>query len=108
MTAALGWAVGILDVVQFLPQLRRALRLRHDHAAIRDLSLSTWTIATIQGTAWVVYGFAEGLLPIAIPNVVITPVCATLLALRLRASAERQPAGDDEHRRGDEELQDLP
>lgn len=108
MTAALGWAVGILDVVQFLPQLRRALRLRHDHAAIRDLSLSTWTIATIQGTAWVVYGFAEGLLPIAIPNVIITPVCATLLVLRLRASAERQPGGDDQHRPRDEELQDLP
>ncbi|GAB3866330.1 hypothetical protein GCM10028801_38360 [Nocardioides maradonensis] len=108
MTAALGWAVGILDVVQFLPQLRRALRLRRDHAAIRDLSLSTWTIATVQGTAWVVYGFAEGLLPIALPNVVITPVCATLLVLRLRASAERETPGHDEHRRGDEELQDLP
>jgi uncharacterized protein with PQ loop repeat len=108
MTALLGWAVGILDVVQFMPQLRRALRLRHDHAAVRDLSVWTWTIATIQGTAWVIYGFAEGLLPIALPNVVITPVCATLLALRLRASGEREPAGHEQHRRSDQELQDLP
>lgn len=108
MTAVLGWAVGILDVVQFLPQLRRALRLRRDHAAIRDLSVWTWSIATIQGTAWVVYGFAEGLLPIAVPNVVITPVCATLLILRLRASAEGEASGDEQHRRGHQELQDLP
>ena len=85
MTAVLGWVVGLLDVVQFLPQLRRAVGLRHDHRAVRDLSVWTWTIATVQGTAWVIYGFAEGLLPIALPNLLITPVCATLLFLRLRA-----------------------
>ncbi|MCL2541826.1 MAG: hypothetical protein FWE71_05100 [Nocardioidaceae bacterium] len=86
MTAVLGWVVGLLDVVQFMPQLGRVVRIRHDHAAVSDLSVWTWTIATIQGAAWVVYGFAEGLLPIAVPNVVITPVCATLLAFRLRAA----------------------
>ena len=37
MTAVLGWAVGVLDVVQFLPQLRRALALRHHHEAVRAL-----------------------------------------------------------------------
>ena len=81
MTAVLGWAVGVLDVVQFLPQLRRALALRHHHEAVRDLSVWTWTIATIQGTAWVVYVFADGLLPIALPNVVITPAGRSAIEL---------------------------
>lgn len=80
----LGWLVGLVDVGQFLPQARQTLRLRHDPAAIGGLSISTWTIATLQGIAWVVYGFAEGLLPIAIPNLLITPICAGILLVRLR------------------------
>ncbi|MEZ0580314.1 hypothetical protein [Nocardioides sp. MH1] len=85
----LGWLVGLVDVGQFLPQARHTLRLRKDATAIRGLSVWTWTIATLQGIAWVVYGFAEGLLPIAVPNLVITPICATILAIRLshRASS---------------------
>jgi len=95
MTAILGWLVAIIDVAQFLPQARRTSLIRHDLDAIRGLSPVTWTIATIQGTAWVIYGFAEHLLPIAIPNLVITPVCAFVLALRLRyggRSRRRTPA----------------
>lgn len=80
----LGWLVGVVDVGQFLPQARRTLRLRHDASAIAGLSVWTWAIATLQGIAWVVYGFAEGLLPIALPNLVITPICAAILLLRLR------------------------
>jgi len=90
MTVLLGWVVAVLDVAQFLPQARRTALRRHDHEAIRGLSVWTWSIATVQGAAWIVYGFAEGLLPIAIPNVVITPVCAFVLALRLRYG--RRPA----------------
>jgi len=84
MTVVLGWLVAIVDVAQFLPQARRTALRRHDYEAIRGLSPWTWSIATIQGTAWVIYGFAEHLLPIAIPNLVITPVCAFVLTLRLR------------------------
>ncbi|HWJ81167.1 MAG TPA: hypothetical protein VNS55_02920 [Nocardioides sp.] len=80
----LGWLVGVVDVVQFLPQARRTLRLHRDREAVRSLSVWTWTIATVQGAAWVVYGFGEGLLPIAIPNLVITPICAVILGIRLR------------------------
>jgi uncharacterized protein with PQ loop repeat len=83
MMAALGWLVGLVDVGQFLPQARRTLRLRRDHAAIRGLSVWTWTIASLQGIAWVVYGFADHLLPIAIPNLIITPICVAILAIRL-------------------------
>lgn len=36
------------------------------------------------GTAWIVYGFVEGLLPIAISNLFITPLCAVILTLRVR------------------------
>lgn len=59
--------------------------LRSSAEQLFGLSIWTWTIATAQGAAWVVYGFAEGLLPIALPNVVITPICALVLVLRLRA-----------------------
>jgi uncharacterized protein with PQ loop repeat len=83
MTAVLGWLVGTVDVGQFLPQASRTLRLRHDRVAIHGLSIWTWTIATLQGIAWIVYGFAEDLLPIAIPNLVITPICAYILTIRL-------------------------
>jgi uncharacterized protein with PQ loop repeat len=82
----LGWLVGVVDVGQFLPQTRRTLRLREDRAAMRGLSVWTWTIATLQGLAWIVYGFAEGLLPIALPNLIITPLCLAILLLRLRQS----------------------
>jgi uncharacterized protein with PQ loop repeat len=84
MIVVLGWLVGVIDVGQFLPQARRTLRLRHDRAAMRGLSPWTWTIATLQGLAWIVYGFAEQLLPIALPNLIITPICASILAIRLR------------------------
>ncbi len=86
MTLALGWLVGVVDVLQFVAQGGRTLRRRHDSAALAGLSVWTWTIATLQGIAWVVYGFAEHLLPIALPNVVITPICATILVLRLRTA----------------------
>jgi uncharacterized protein with PQ loop repeat len=88
----LGWLVGVTDVAQFLPQARRTFRLRADHAAMSGLSLWTWTIATLQGTAWIVYGFADGLLPIAIPNLVITPICASILGMRLRHEYRRRRA----------------
>jgi uncharacterized protein with PQ loop repeat len=87
----LGWLVGLVDVGQFLPQARRTLRIRHDATALGGLSVWTWTIATVQGAAWVVYGFAEGLLPIALPNLAITPICALVLVLRLRHRAAALP-----------------
>jgi len=83
VTAVLGWLVGIVDVLQFVPQARRTIRRRRDEAAMNGLSTWTWAIATAQGTAWIVYGFAEGLWPIAIPNLLITPMCATILGLRV-------------------------
>ncbi|MBS4752504.1 hypothetical protein KG112_06730 [Nocardioides sp. zg-ZUI104] len=81
----LGWLVGIVDVAQFLPQTRHALRRWHDPQALRGLSVWTWSIATVQGAAWVVYGFANELWPIALPNLLITPACALILLARLRA-----------------------
>jgi uncharacterized protein with PQ loop repeat len=90
--APLGWLVGITDVAQFVPQARRTFRLRGNLAAMEGLSLWTWTIATLQGTAWIVYGFADGLLPIAIPNLLITPICASILGIRLRHEYRRRRA----------------
>ena len=84
MTGVLGWHVGIVDVLQFVPQAGRTVRRRRDHAAMSGLSGWTWAIATAQGAAWVVHGFAEHLFPIALPNLLITPICATILLLRAR------------------------
>jgi len=83
MTTILGWLVGIVDIAQFLPQARHTAKIRHDRRAMAGLSAWSWLIATIQGAAWVVYGFATDHLPIAIPNVVITPLCAVILTMRL-------------------------
>ncbi len=85
MSLVLGWLVAIVDIGQFVPHAGRTLRQRHDVRAMHGLSVWTWTIATIQGAAWVVYGFADHLLPIALPNLAITPVCAAILFLRLRS-----------------------
>lgn len=94
MSAALAWLVGIVDVGQFLPQARRTVRHRHDAIAMRGLSVWTWAIATTQGAAWIVYGFANELWAIAIPNLVITPVCALILLARLRHRGRAaQPIG---------------
>lgn len=87
MTFALGWLVGVIDVAQFLPHARRTIDKRHDAQALRGLSVWTWTIATVQGIAWIVYGAASGLMPILLPNLVITPVCAGILVLRLAAGS---------------------
>lgn len=92
MTLVLGWLVGIVDVLQFLPQARHTAAIRHDPAAMAGLSVWTWLIATIQGVAWVVYGFATDHLPVGIPNLVITPVCATILIMRL---THRRRSHDD-------------
>ncbi|MFT4262926.1 MAG: hypothetical protein QM572_06075 [Nocardioides sp.] len=86
MSAVLAWLVGIIDVAQFLPQAGRTVGQRHDHRAMRSLSIPTWTIATIQGTAWVVYGMGTHHYAVGVPNLIITPICATILALRLRSA----------------------
>lgn len=88
MSAALGLLVGVVDVAQFLPHARRTIDKRHDVKAMSGLSVWTWTIATAQGLAWIVYGAANGLLPILLPNLVITPVCAAILTMRLAAGAK--------------------
>ena len=85
MIAVLGWLVGIVDVAQFLPQTRRALARRRTPGGLAGLSVWTWSIATVQGAAWVVYGIANGLPAIAWPNLVIAPACALVLGLRLAA-----------------------
>lgn len=83
----LGWIVGLVDVLQFLPQAGRALRRRNDRLALSGLSASTWLVATAQGAAWVVYGLGSHLMAIALPNLLITPICAGILFLRLRAGS---------------------
>jgi MtN3 and saliva related transmembrane protein len=90
----LGLAVAVVDVGQFLPQAHRTFRVRHDRVAVRGLSLWTWTLASLQGLAWIVYGFAEGLLPIAVPNLVITPICLWIVVVRLRHRGD--VSGQDE------------
>lgn len=91
MTLVLGWLVGIIDVAQFVPQTRRAMALRRVVGGLAGLSVTTWSIATVQACAWVVYGFAEHLYAIAVPNLLIAPACATILVARLRQSTAPQP-----------------
>lgn len=83
MTAVLGVLVAVIDVTQFVPQARHALARRRLPGGLAGLSVWTWTIATIQGAAWVVYGAAEGLWAIAVPNLLITPICVAILIARI-------------------------
>ncbi|UDY24164.1 hypothetical protein [Nocardioides sp. Kera G14] len=85
MSAILGWLVAIIDIGQFIPQARHTLEHRDNPRAMRGVSVWTWTIATIQGAAWVIYGLGTHHLAVGVPNLVITPICALILALRLRA-----------------------
>jgi hypothetical protein len=91
--------VGVVDVLQFVPQAGRTIRRRNDATALGGLSTWTWAIATLQGVAWVVYGLGEGLMAIALPNLVITPICATILVLRLRLTTGAAGRGSTRRRR---------
>ena len=87
MSLVLGWLVAIIDITQFVPQTRHALARRRQPGGLAGLSVWTWSIATVQGVAWVVYGFANHLWAIAIPNLFITPACAAILLARLAAGS---------------------
>ena len=54
------------------------------------ISVTAYSIATAQAVLWVVYGFATDRLPIALPNLLIAPACATVLVLGVVAR-RRQP-----------------
>lgn len=87
----LGWLVAVIDVGQFLPQVRRAVLLRSNRVALRGLSPWTWSIASIQAVAWVIYGLGTRHWAIGIPNVLIAPMSLGILVVVLRA---RRGSGD--------------
>jgi hypothetical protein len=91
--AGLAWLVGVIDVAQFVPHARRVFVHRHNGDALAGVSVSTWAVATIQGIAWIIYGSAEHLPGIALPNLLIAPICAAVLAVRLRQSGVKQLIG---------------
>jgi uncharacterized protein with PQ loop repeat len=83
--ALVGWLVVVADIAQFVPQGYKTIRLHGRPHLLRGLSLTTWSVATIQGVLWVVYGFKTDRLPIALPNLVIAPICLLVLVLVVRA-----------------------
>ena len=85
MIVFIGYVAAIVDVGQFTPQLWRAIRRRHDDAAMSGLSLVAYAIATTQAALWVIYGFATHRLPIGLPNVFIAPACTYIFILALRS-----------------------
>lgn len=91
MIAVVGYLAALIDIGQFTPQAWRTVRRREDAHAMRGISVAAYSIATTQAVLWVVYGFATDRLPIALPNLVIAPACATILVLGIiaRRSSER-------------------
>jgi uncharacterized protein with PQ loop repeat len=83
--AIVGYLAAVIDVGQFTPQAWHTVRRRRDRHAMRGVSVAAYALATGQAVLWVVYGFATDRLPVALPNLVIAPVCATILALGLLA-----------------------
>jgi uncharacterized protein with PQ loop repeat len=85
MTLLIGLLVVVVDIAQFVPQAQRVLRLRGQPAALRGLSVWSWSVASAQAILWVIYGFATDRLPIAVPNLAIAPICVLVLVLAVRA-----------------------
>ncbi len=85
MIALVGSLAAVVDLGQFTPQTWRTIRRRRDRSAMRGISVPAYAIATAQAVLWVVYGFATDRLPIALPNLLIAPACATVLVLGLVA-----------------------
>jgi len=83
--ALVGYLAAVVDLGQFTPQTWRTVRRRRDLSAMRGISLPAYSIATAQAVLWVVYGFATDRLPVALPNLLIAPACATVLVLGVLA-----------------------
>ena len=81
MTALVGWLVIVIDIGQFVPQAYRTVGLHLQRHSLRGLSLWTWSVASVQAALWVVYGLETDRLPIALPNLLIAPVCLLIVAL---------------------------
>ena len=92
MIAFVGYLAAVIDIGQFTPQTWRTVRRRRDLAAMSGISVTAYSIATAQAVLWVVYGFATDRLPIALPNLLIAPACATVLVLGV--VARRRGAAD--------------
>ena len=96
MIALVGYLAAVIDVGHFTPQTWRTVRRRRDHTAMSGISVTAYSIATAQAVLWVVYGFATDRLPIALPNLLIAPACATVLLLGVasrRRAARAHDAG---------------
>ena len=89
MIGAVGWLVVVFDIAQFVPQGWRTAALYRRQHGMRGLSMWTWSVATVQAVLWVVYGLATHRAPIAIPNMVIAPICLFILAAAARGRGER-------------------
>jgi uncharacterized protein with PQ loop repeat len=96
MTATIGWLVVVFDIAQFVPQGYHTAQLYRRHHGMRGLSLWTWSVATVQAVLWVIYGLATDRTPIALPNIVIAPICLLVLVLAvLGRRADRTQRGKE-------------
>ena len=96
MIGFIGYLAAVVDLGQFAPQAWQTVRQRTDRHALGGLSVAAYAVATAQAVLWVVYGFATGRLPIALPNLLIAPACATILVLVVRARLRRHDRGTAE------------
>ncbi len=95
MIAFVGYLAAVIDIGQFTPQTWRTVRRRRDLAAMSGISVTAYSIATAQAVLWVVYGFATDRLPIALPNLLIAPACATVLVLGVVARRRARQTRDE-------------
>lgn len=76
----LGYVAGIVTVGAFLPQVLRAWRTRQT----RDLSLGTFTLLSIAGTMWAVYGVLRRDWPVVATNAGMVLLNLALAVAKLR------------------------
>ena len=75
-----GAIASFLTTSCFIPQAWKVIRERDTHA----ISLSMYVLFTLGVCLWLVYGFLLNNLPMIIGNMIVVPLAATILIMKIR------------------------
>ncbi|WP_439815422.1 SemiSWEET family sugar transporter [Zavarzinia sp. CC-PAN008] len=76
----IGGAAGLLSVISFIPQVRKAWKERET----KDLSLKMYLVTVTAFALWLAYGIALGSVPMALANGASLALSAAVLVAKLR------------------------
>ena len=92
----LGIVAGTLTTFSFIPQLLRIVRTR----SAADISWGMFSVFAVGTTLWVIWGIAQGALPVILANAVTLVLAAVIMILKWRVStALPQPSANTQSTR---------